>query len=186
MEARLWGLAESLLPEADIQPYTQGLMDLGATVCTRHEPRCDQCPFSSDCLALSEGRTRELPGARPKKTVPEKSVTMLVLRCHSEVLLEKRPPAGIWGGLWSLPECREQEEPVQAARRLGYLVDAPVRLLPFAHAFTHFRLSIHPWMLDVRAGTRIAEPGQVWLALDDLAGAALPAPVRRILDGLRS
>lgn len=186
VEKRLWDLAESLLPETDIRAYTQGLMDLGATLCTRSRPRCLACPFADDCHANRLGRQKELPGPRPKKAIPEKAVAMLVLLKSGEVLLEKRPAPGIWGGLWSLPECLEQDDPAQKARSLGYETDGPVELPAFTHAFTHFRLFIRPWALHVQRIQAAAEPGRVWLALDDLDGAALPTPVRRILQGMRS
>jgi len=186
VENRLWALAETLLPVSDIRAYTQGLMDLGATVCTRGRPRCESCPFSDDCVANSQGRQRELPGARPKKSLPEKRTAMLVLLNAGEVLLEKRPNSGIWGGLWSLPEFPEQDDPVQAASRLGYPAELTGELPGFNHTFTHFRLFIQPWQLQVTRSHAAAEPGRIWLSLDDLDGAALPTPVRRILAGLRS
>jgi A/G-specific adenine glycosylase len=190
VETRLWALAESLLPkseaEAPIQAYTQGLMDLGATCCTRSRPRCQTCPFSEDCVAHRQGRQGELPSPRPRRSVPEKSVAMLVLLRAGEVLLEKRPTSGIWGGLWSLPECGESEDPLAAARGLGYPAQSARPLPGFSHAFTHFRLFIRPWALHVTASPRCAEPGRLWLALDDLDDAALPTPVRRILEMARA
>jgi A/G-specific adenine glycosylase len=185
VENRLWALAEALLPERDIRAYTQGLMDLGATVCTRGRPRCETCPFTDDCTANLQGRQRELPGARPKKQIPEKSTAMLVLLNAGEVLLEKRPNSGIWGGLWSLPEFSEQDDPRAAASRLGFqaarLGEMPGELPAFQHVFTHFRLYIQPWRLQVARPQTAAEPRRIWLSLDDLDGAALPTPVRRIL-----
>lgn len=185
VENRLWELAESLLPETDIRAYTQGLMDLGATVCKRGRPRCECCPFADDCMANRQGRQRELPAARPKKSMPEKSTAMLVLLNAGEVLLEKRPNSGIWGGLWSLPEFSEQDDPVQTASRLGYQAVLTGELPAFNHTFTHFRLFIQPWQLQVKRSHTASEPGRIWLSLDDLEGAALPTPVRRILAGLR-
>jgi A/G-specific adenine glycosylase len=185
VEDRLWMMAESLLPDTDIRAYTQGLMDLGATVCARGRPRCDACPFADDCIANRLGRQRELPAARPKKALPEKSTAMLVLIHAGEVLLEKRPNSGIWGGLWSLPEFSEQDEPLAAANRLGYAAESAGELPAFKHTFTHFRLSILPWRLTVRRLHTLAEPGRLWLPLDELDGAALPTPVRRILAALR-
>lgn len=182
VENRLWNLAESLLPDTDIRAYTQGLMDLGATVCTRGRPRCESCPYTDDCIANIQGRQRELPAARPKKTMPEKSTAMLVLLNAGEVLLEKRPNSGIWGGLWSLPEFPEQDDPLAAASRLGYQAELTGELPGFNHAFTHFRLFIQPWRLRVKRSHAAAEPGRIWLSLDDLDGAALPTPVRRILE----
>ena len=188
VERRLWTLAEALLPASGMRAYTQGLMDLGATLCGRARPRCEACPFADDCVANRLGRQRELPGARPRKSLPEKTVTMLVLLAAGEVLLEKRPPTGIWGGLWSLPECAADDDPVAAAWRLGYRAeaDAVAALADFSHSLTHFRLHIRARLLPVRAGEAVNEAGRLWLALDDLDGAALPTPVRRILEGLRS
>ncbi len=185
VENRLWALAEGLLPDADIRAYTQGLMDLGATVCTRGKPRCDNCPYADDCIANIQARQRELPAARPKKVMPEKSTAMLVLLNADEVLLEKRPNSGIWGGLWSLPEIPEQADPCVAASRLGYPATLSAELPRFSHTFTHFRLFIQPWRLQVNRSHTAAEPGRIWLSLDDLDGAALPTPVRRILAALR-
>lgn len=185
VENRLWALAEALLPEAEIAAYTQGLMDLGATVCTRGRPDCENCPFSDDCMANRQGRQRELPAARPRKSMPEKSTAMLVLINAGEVLLEKRPNSGIWGGLWSLPEFPEQDDPTAAARRLGYQSVLSGELPAFTHTFTHFRLLIQPWRLQVERSAEAAEPGRIWLSLDELDGAALPTPVRRILSALR-
>ena len=185
VETRLWELAEALLPEADIRAYTQGLMDLGATLCTRARPRCEACPFSDDCLANRQGRHAELPGARPKKALPEKATSMLILLHGGEVLLEKRPAPGIWGGLWSLPECPADADPLSAAASLGYRSGEIGKRPACSHTFTHFRLHIQPWLLPVERPAAAGEPGRLWLALDDLEGAALPTPVRRILEAMR-
>ncbi|MDP2835192.1 MAG: A/G-specific adenine glycosylase [Pseudomonadota bacterium] len=185
VETRLWALAEVLLPESDIRAYTQGLMDLGATLCTRACPRCGACPFSDDCSARRQGRQGELPGARPKKSIPEKATAMLILLHGGEILLEKRPAPGIWGGLWSLPECPAAADPARAAASLGYRAETAGRCPARSHSFTHFRLHIQPWLLPVERPFVAEEPGRLWLALDDLDGAALPTPVRRILEAIR-
>jgi A/G-specific adenine glycosylase len=104
VEARLWELAESLLPERGIGTYTQALMDLGATLCTRSAPRCGECPVATDCVARFEGRIADLPAPRPARARPARAVRVLVLEHAGTILLEKRPAAGIWAGLWSLPE----------------------------------------------------------------------------------
>lgn len=159
-------------------------MDLGATLCTRGKPGCERCPFTDECIAHRQGGRRELPQARPKKAIPEKSTSMLVLLHAREVLLEKRPNSGIWGGLWSLPECEAETDPVDAAQQLGLAAELRGELPALSHTFTHFPLHIQPWRLQVERPTHAAEPGYVWLALDELEGAALPTPVRRILSGL--
>jgi A/G-specific adenine glycosylase len=168
--AALWALAEARLPARAIEGYTQGLMDLGATVCTGRNPACGRCPVADDCVARIEERIDELPGKRRKPERPAKSTCMLVVIDRGEVLLEKRPSPGIWGGLWSLPECGEHEVPRGATR-----------LEPFTHAFTHFTLAVTPWR--VRAAPAAAAPhaARLWLPLSELAGAALPSPVRKLL-----
>jgi len=184
VETRLWELAETLLPDSDIRAYTQGLMDLGATLCTRARPRCAACPFSDDCIAFRLGRQAELPAARPRKVMPERATAMLILLHGGEVLLEKRPAPGIWGGLWSLPECPADADPARAAASLGYRPGEVARRPAFSHTFTHFRLHIQPWLVAVERPLSVGEPGRLWLGLDNLEGAALPTPVRRILETL--
>jgi A/G-specific adenine glycosylase len=182
VENRLWQLAEALLPASGIETYTQALMDLGATVCTR-KPSCAACPLGSGCVACNEKRVAELPTPKPRKPLPQKETALLVLLRQGEVYLEKRPPAGIWGGMWSLPEVPVME--TDALERLG-MVGAEVSLLPERqHTFTHFRLRIVPRVYTVTAllpGAR--EPSGLWLSLADALGAALPKPVRDILQGL--
>jgi len=184
VEATLWKLADELLPEQDIRAYTQGLMDVGALLCTRAKPRCGACPFSDACIANQAGRHRELPEPRPKKVLPEKLTAMLAFIHAGEVLLEKRPALGIWGGLWSLPECPADGNISMIAGNMGYRVETVEALPTLVHGFTHFRLTISPWRLTVSGLPRAEEPGRLWLPLADLEGAALPTPIRRILTTL--
>jgi A/G-specific adenine glycosylase len=179
----LWREAERLLPRRGIEAYTQGLMDLGATVCTRSKPHCAGCPVHGDCVALRRGRVAKLPGSRPPKRIPHKSTVMLVLTRAGEVLLEKRPPAGIWGGMWCLPEAPRKSD-IEAAclKRFGAHVTEIGELEKVAHGFTHFKLDIHPLRVKVSALVPgAAEPGLVWLPFEAARGAAIPAPVRKIL-----
>lgn len=185
VEAELWQLAESILPSENILAYTQGIMDLGATLCRRSCPECMRCPFADDCIANREGRQAELPSPRPRKDLPERETIMLILMHGGDILLEKRPPTGIWGGLWSLPECGIGEDPREVAGRLGYHCDIGPELAGLSHTFSHYRLHIHPRRLNLaRPADRLAEPGRLWLTLDDAMQAALPTPVRKILAGL--
>lgn len=185
VEQRLWSLAESLLPEAHLIAYTQGLMDLGATVCRRSRPACPACPFTDTCLAQRQGRQAELPASRARKALPEKSTRMLVLLHAGSVLLERRPPSGIWGGLWSLPEADPADAVETLVRRLGLSADAGVDLPALSHTFSHYRLRILPSLVNVeRIPPGVASPGQIWLPLADLPNAALPTPVRRLLQAL--
>ncbi len=182
----LWRKAARLLPVRAIAAYTQGLMDLGAGVCTRARPRCAMCPVSASCVARRRGLTAELPARRPRKALPHRKTVMLVLRRAGEILLEKRPAAGIWGGLWCFPEVAAGEDiAALCTRRFGAQVSALAPLPLLEHGFTHFRLSILPQPLRVtRLAPRAAEPGCIWLTPEDARRAAVPVPVRRILDGL--
>lgn len=184
VEKRMWQLAESLLPEEGMETYTQGIMDLGATLCSRSKPTCPACPYVDACVAHAESRVAELPAPKPRKTIPQKKTVMLLLLSGNEILLEKRPPTGIWGGLWSLPEIEVEADPLHAVRQRFGIDEAVLStaLPPFSHTFSHFRLEITPQPVRVRKPFGAGEHGRVWLAIEDARGAALPAPVRRILD----
>lgn len=206
VEAELWRIAEAELAHDDVEAYTQGLMDLGATLCARARPACTACPIASDCVALREGIVAELPAPRPRRAVPLRRCTMFVIRRGAQVLVERRPPSGVWGGLWSLPESAPAQvdaarpalgggpagadAPDAAAlvheieRRFGLRVTPPRALAPFDHAFTHFRLRVQPVACDLVSTTRAADaPGLAWLALDEAGEAALPRPVKTLLQG---
>jgi A/G-specific adenine glycosylase len=194
VEKRLWALAAELMPTRHGTVYNQAQMDLGATVCTRSKPRCEACPLGELCVALSSGRTAELPEPKPRKTIPQRQATLLVLQDGDRVLLETRPPAGIWGGLLSLPElpadadAREWAERRYACRVIA-VSPAPARCVPlgtFVHVFSHFRLNITPLILQVKPGSAAMEPGLQWLNLANIGDAALPTPIRRILEEMKS
>jgi A/G-specific adenine glycosylase len=181
VENDLWQCAESRLPAKDIESYTQGMMDLGALVCTRTQPDCAHCPVAADCVAHTENCTHTLPTPRPKKVLPERQTQMLLLLDRGELLLEKRPARGIWGGLWSLPELDTAADcSLYCQQRWGYDVEAQHALPPLIHGFTHFRLTIQPMRLHLAPRTT-TPPGHVWLPLEDVLDAALPAPVRKLL-----
>jgi len=188
VEERLWALAESLLPEnaEEIGTYIQAQMDLGATVCTRTRPSCGACPLAAQCIAHTTGRTAELPAARARKTPPRRATRMAVVILDSSVLLERRPPAGIWGGLLALPEIPEGIQiETWVMRNLGTDQGITQALPPLIHAFTHFTLEIAPWRIDIPAAPRtLTEPAWQWLPLEQTGTAALPAPVRKILEGV--
>ncbi|MDL1861117.1 A/G-specific adenine glycosylase [Betaproteobacteria bacterium PRO7] len=187
VERRLWQLAGELLPQRRAMPaYTQGLMDLGATVCTRARPRCEVCPVAPTCVALRTRRVTELPAPRPRKPVPTRRVQMLIAVHDGAVLVEERPPAGVWGGLLALPQF-DSAAALRAALRA--LADgARARRLPARrHAFTHFTLEFTPHVVRLaRIAQRAAEPGAVWLPLVQIESAALPTPIRALLRDVRS
>jgi A/G-specific adenine glycosylase len=186
VEAVLWRKAESLLPKKNLAAYTQALMDLGAGVCTRRQPRCPSCPLASECVACNKRLTAVLPAPKPRKSLPRRQTVMLVLQHAGEVLLEKRPPTGIWGGLWCFPEAAPGDHiETMCSQRFGARIGAARNLPQLEHGFTHFRLTIEPRCLRVaRLLPRAAEPGHVWLPLEEAKAAAVPTPVRRILAAL--
>ncbi|MES2757879.1 MAG: A/G-specific adenine glycosylase [Pseudomonadota bacterium] len=189
VEDGLWRRAEALLPQVGIERYTQGLMDLGATLCTRSNPACERCPLRDRCVAYATGRTAELPVRKPKKTNPEKRAAMLVVLDGGQVLLEQRADSGIWGGLLSLPEVDghgafddAMPDAKLAAGRFG-VVEEVQALLPLVHVFTHYKLHIHPHRIALHTRSQ-TESGYVWWDLANIEQAPLPAPVKKLLTQL--
>jgi A/G-specific adenine glycosylase len=188
VEDGLWRRAEALLPAEGIEAYTQGLMDLGATLCTRSRPDCQRCPLQARCVAHASGRTAELPVRKPKAAKPEKRARMLVVIDNGEVLLEQRAASGIWGGLLSLPEVGghlavgegPDETAIDAAAALLGEVEECEPLLPLVHVFTHYRLQIVPYRVAL-ARRGATPPGHVWWKLEAIGEAPLPAPVKKLL-----
>ena len=180
---QLWSKSEALLPMSGIRAYTQGLMDLGAEVCLRRNPDCPACPLHRGCVAYKAGRVNELPAPKPRKALPHRQTVMLILLHKGEVLLVKRPPAGVWASMWSFPEIAPEDEVRTAcAQRFAARVKNPKWLPPLQHGFSHFELKIRPVLLQVDSvKQQAAEPGQLWLNLNDAQHAALPAPVRKLL-----
>lgn len=206
IEREMWTLAETLLPERDLPAYTQGMMDLGATLCGRGKPRCGECPFDSDCVAHATGRERTLPTSRPKKAQPERYVDVLVIGAGERVLFERRPDSGIWGGLWSLPELTPPTDAPDAddtslrarlsahAAALGADEGAVRSIEPLkglTHVFTHFRLHLRPWRVTLGTPGETRTPASTsngarhaWLDAAGVAAAGLPSPIRKITDAL--
>jgi A/G-specific adenine glycosylase len=186
VEQRLWALAESLVPARYNETYTQGLMDLGATVCTARDPQCTRCPLRETCGAYAGNRVADVPAPRPRKAVPTRRTAMLILRHGDDVMLEKRPSVGVWGGLWSFPELASGGDAAAlSARRYGCETGPIERLGVLRHGFTHFTLHITPLVAEVRRiAPRAAQPGIVWLPIAEALGAAVPVPVRRLLRAL--
>ena len=183
---KLWSVAEAETPSTRVAEYTQAIMDLGATICTRNHPRCERCPLSSGCIARGESRQAQLPTRQPKKDLPRREITFLIVRDeHGRFLLEKRPPSGIWGGLWGFPECEVRADPTDWVRRqLGRTARSVTRMAVVHHGFTHYHLDIHPVLLDVddtaKSMSRISESAQT-LWHDGSRELGLAAPVTELL-----
>ena len=183
IENQMWALAQAELPAQGIDIYTQAQMDLGATLCTRSRPRCGDCPVANTCVAQREGLQAQLPTAKPRKTVPQRSLGMLVIRAAGRVLLERRPASGIWGGLYSLPEMLEGESAEACAlRRFGlYSADWQAQAI-LRHSFTHFHLSIQPWLYAQAGALHVVhDDSLLWASQDELATIGLPTPIRKLL-----
>jgi len=186
VEKQLWTIAANLLPGARLADYTQAQMDFGATLCTRADPACAACPLREACVAHREGRTAELPHPKPGKPMPEREARMLLVEDdRGRVLLQRRPPTGVWAALWSLPEHADA-----AASRdwfdqhlAGDFARAQA-LAPVLHGFTHYRLRILPMRIaDVRPRDAVGDnPGLRWASRAELQAIGLPAPVRRLLE----
>ncbi len=184
VETALWKRANRLLPKKDIETYTQALMDLGATVCVR-APKCEACPVSRDCIARRQRKTADIPAPRPRKALPQKAVTWLLLHDRGQLLLEKRPAPGIWGGLWSFPEAPAKDIDGHCRRSLGCEVRSTKTLETLEHGFTHFRLRIHPLLCQVARTPNAQSPGSLWVDVEDVSNAAVPSPVRSLLSRLK-
>jgi A/G-specific adenine glycosylase len=183
VERQLWLHAEAHTPIDRVADYTQAIMDLGATLCVRSRPRCDECPLARDCVARRDNLTAQLPSRKPTKTIPTRATIMLILRdSHGRVLLERRGPQGVWSGLWSLPEAADPDTAWRTAQQHAQIDDAQA-LASFSHVFSHYRLNIEPLLFDrATAAHRIADNPQLrWCSTDELGALGLPAPVRTLL-----
>ena len=179
----LWRLAERYTPAERCRDFNQAMMDLGATVCTRARPACLLCPLNVGCEAYRTGTQEQYPAPKPRKELPIRRVRMLLLEREGAVLLQRRPPSGIWGGLWSLPECTPEADWEAVCREQVGLEPLAWQALPvLRHTFSHFRLDIEPLRVTVeeRAGARVEDEARLWYNGDTTLGLA--APVARLLE----
>ncbi len=194
---RLWNLAESCTPSTRVGEYTQAIMDLGATVCTRARPACTVCPFVAHCVAAAEGRQGELPGRKARRARAARETTLLIAESVSlgarAVLISRRPAAGIWGGLWSPPEFASADAALDWCRReIGGPLAESEALEPIDHAFTHFDLRLHPVRVRVRerdcggfnGGVRDGGDQWAWFSLSSPPRVGLPQPIRVLFERL--
>lgn len=175
---QLWQVAEQHLPKQRGADYTQASMDLGALLCSRSKPGCIDCPISADCYALANDQIAALPGKKPKKAKHQQSIEMLVIRDESgKILLQRRPPTGIWGGLWSLLEVGSDDVPAN---------DSSAKKLPsIRHELTHRSLLITPWLSEsMRAADVVEDNHQHWFTIKQALSLGLPQPVRKLIEEL--
>ncbi|UTW10665.1 A/G-specific adenine glycosylase [Marinobacterium rhizophilum] len=178
----LWLHAERNTPWQRVGDYTQAMMDLGATLCRRSKPECGRCPLQTDCAAHAQGRTGELPAPRPKKVLPVRQTLMLMVRNEAgEILLQQRPPTGLWGGLWSLPQATDLRD-AEAETGLALDLDSARVLAPLRHTFSHFHLDITPVLVRPGDADAVMEGApRLWYNIQRPASVGLAAPVKRLL-----
>jgi A/G-specific adenine glycosylase len=184
VQRELWALADAHTPSMRVADYTQAIMDLGATLCVRSRPLCAACPVAGGCVARREGSTRELPTPKPSRERPTRETTMLIVRdADGRVLLEQRPPAGIWAGLWSLPETAGASLALDVLRdRYAVRADSSIALAGFVHSFSHYHLRVTPLIVHGARLPRVAESAASgWYSREEWQALGLPAPVRKLL-----
>ncbi len=212
IQKQLWQLAEQNLPNLGQEKgqgqepkqtqknadYSQAMMDLGATLCTRTKPRCTECPLDTECVALKQGNVQKYPTPKPKKVLPEKQTVMLILQnTKGEIFMQKRPPIGIWGGLWCFPQFDNQEDATQWLNdKTGFSLNNSNALTSFNHTFSHFKLAIHPYHLDLgndlknskqtplKIGVMEADDS-FWYNIKTEFNGGLAAPVKKLLTQLQ-
>ncbi|MBA1290013.1 A/G-specific adenine glycosylase [Pseudomonas japonica] len=180
----LWDAADRFTPHARVNDYTQAMMDLGATLCTRSRPTCLLCPLREGCRAHLLGEETRFPAPKPRKALPQRQTLMpLLSNGQGDILLYRRPSTGLWGGLWSLPELDDFSdiEHLVAQHDLRLL---DTHALPgLTHTFSHFQLSIQPWLVQVDArAARVAEADWLWYNLATPPRLGLAAPVKTLLE----
>ena len=179
----LWDIAEQCTPHARVADYTQAIMDLGATLCTRTKPKCQLCPFNTDCQGFAAGDPTQYPDKKPAKTRPVKSTLFLMLEnAKGEILLQQRPGTGIWGGLWSFPECPQEAEIESHCAALGYPVKAWSAQPTAKHIFSHYQLNYTPVTIQIDKHSNVADANTRWVRPEQPGQLGLPQPVKALLD----
>lgn len=190
VEALLWSYAEQHTPSASVDDYTQAIMDLGATLCHRRKPDCDHCPLTKNCYARKTARQHELPESKPRATLPQReSVFAIIENSNGEILLEQRPPSGIWGGLWCFPEFPSSESLADKIQeQYGYKIKEQIEYKRFKHTFSHFQLMIKPVHIRLKGQTSRINDARLSTWLNPAAEYSLgfPTPVVSILKNLNN
>lgn len=183
---QLWRIAERYMPTERCRDYTQAIMDLGATLCTRSNPRCNDCPVQKDCLALATDRVNDLPAKKPKKTKPVKQRYFLMFQHKETIFLEQRPEKGIWGGLWCFPEVDYADDLTTALKAYKTPHQTPQTWTGWRHTFTHYHLDIHPVLVQVKSLELepVNDLKTHWYNLEKPDNLGLAAPVKKLLSEL--
>ena len=182
VENKLWEISEQVTPTKGVEYFNQAMMDLGAMVCTRTKPKCELCPLNTGCIAYAHHSWADYPGKKPKKAIPEKTTYFLILQYDNLVWLDKRPPAGIWGGLFAFPQFETKMLLEQWLAEHGLENNKTEQLISFRHTFSHFHLDIVPICVKLSTFTSLMEAQQgLWYNLQTPASVGLAAPVENLL-----
>ena len=183
---RLWEIADERTPDQRVDAYTQAMMDLGATLCTRSSPRCNDCPVRDDCVARLKGSIAEYPGKKPRKAKPLRQTTMVIAVHDRQIYMERRPPTGIWGGLWSFPEIEAEGIDDWSASVIGGRETGREPLETLRHSFSHYDLDILPVLVhaDGVSSTVADSDNQAWFALNASPPGGIAAPVSKLMQRL--
>jgi A/G-specific adenine glycosylase len=185
---QLWSVAKELTPTDQVHHYNQAMMDLGAMICVRSQPRCESCPLTACCVAYQQKNVRAYPVPKPRKVLPKKHVFILALHnAAQEILLIKRPPTGIWGSLWSLPECPTPDKlPAWCKQQLASQVKNIEQLPDITHTFSHFQLTMTPIKAEITKSSLRAmeDEQQIWYNSNNTHTIGLPAPIQKLLENI--
>ena len=186
VQKRLWELSDELTPREECGNYNQAMMDIGATVCTRTKPECHRCPIAATCKAFASNTIELYPGKKPKKAKPVKTTHLLMIKCGNEVLLQKNPQQGIWGGLWGFPQAQTSNDVERFLDKLGVTAESSKPLTEFRHTFSHFHLDCLPVIINLSEKVSWAsESGQsMWFSLDSEQQLGFAAPTVKLLKEL--
>ena len=183
----LWEFSSKVTPQKNCKAFNQGMMDLGATICTRSSPNCESCPLNQTCQALKSQTIDLYPGKKPKRAVPQKETVFLIKRDQEnrQLLMEKRPETGIWSGLWSFPEFDDLNAAQHyLSQHYPHSVGSEQTLDPIDHTFSHFKLKIQPLVVDVRPKLKVQEEAKAWLSVPDALEKGIASPIKRLLESL--
>lgn len=184
---QLWLLAEQITPEKRCADFNQAMMDLGATLCSRSKPQCQQCPLEKSCEAFQQQEIAQYPEPKPKKEIPIKSTYLLILSDkNNDILLEKRPEQGIWGGLWSFPQCKTKSEINHWLEKHQYELKQKMLFYPqFRHTFSHYHLQITPVRISINTPEKIMDNTDfLWYCLKKPLKLGMPTPIKKLLSQL--
>ncbi|WP_085299015.1 A/G-specific adenine glycosylase [Cognaticolwellia mytili] len=187
-EKTLWPITEALTPEKGVANFNQAMMDLGAMVCTRSKPKCEICPIQTGCLAFAGAEQANYPQKKPKKVIPEKHTIMVIPRVNQQVLMEKRPPTGIWGGLWCFLEVDDHSKIEDTLAKHQLRAITKKQLPSFRHTFSHFHLDIEPVLVECEYGSNNAvndDSSHQWYNLTTNASVGFAASTKQLIQSIK-